>query len=502
MSGREYRWIRPQRKLELPDPPAWLLADVNKRRNGPAQPVEAVIPQGQRRQELLSLAGTLRRRGLGANEILATLVTVNENRCRPPLPRGELEALAEDVVDRYEPELLGRPAYTGPSRELADVVDVFGRWLHQPDPGALYAVLAGVAANLFDGDPLWLLLVGPSGGGKTELLAAITGLPDVHPAATLTEAALLSGTPRKDHAQGASGGLLREVGDFGILVLKDFGSVLSQHRDTRAAVLAALRELFDGAWTRRLGTDGGKTLSWQGKLGLLCGCTPAIDTHHAVLAALGERFIWYRLAVDDAAEQARRSLAHAGREREMRAELAEAVRGLFAGLDLTAEPLDEDDRERLIALATLVVRCRSAVLRDSYSSREIELVPDSEAPGRLVGVLGRLLVALRLIGVPDEEGWRVTVKAGLDSMPALRWRALGHLLDAPAAEKTSDVAAACDLPSSTARRVLEDLAAHGVLERYPGGEGKADTWTAARWARERYRQATVPEKSVQVRIPS
>ena len=87
-------------------------------------------------------------------------------------------------------------------------------------------------------------------------------------------------------------------------------------------------------------------------------------------------------------------------------------------------------------------------------------------------------------------------------MPALRWRALEHLLDASAPEKTSDVAAACDLPTNTTRRVLEDLAAHGVLNRYPGGDGKADTWAATEWARDRHRQATVPEKSVQMRSPS
>jgi len=33
----------------------------------------------------------------------------------------------------------------------------------------------------------------------------------------------------------------------------------------KAEVLAALRELFDGAWTRHLGADGGKPLSWNGK---------------------------------------------------------------------------------------------------------------------------------------------------------------------------------------------------------------------------------------------
>jgi len=42
---------------------------------------------------------------------------------------------------------------------------------------------------------------------------------------------LLSGTPTKEKAADARGGLLREIGAFGYLVLKDFTSILSMHRD-------------------------------------------------------------------------------------------------------------------------------------------------------------------------------------------------------------------------------------------------------------------------------
>jgi len=41
---------------------------------------------------------------------------------------------------------------------------------------------------------------------------------------------------------------LHTMGAFGILLTKDFGSVLSMHRDEQARVLAALREVYDGSW--------------------------------------------------------------------------------------------------------------------------------------------------------------------------------------------------------------------------------------------------------------
>lgn len=80
-------------------------------------------------------------------------------------------------------------------------VEAFRRYLHLPDPGPVYVALATVVANRRPGDPVWTLLVGPPGCGKTEVLGPLTALPDVWPAATLTEASLLSGVPRKEHAK-------------------------------------------------------------------------------------------------------------------------------------------------------------------------------------------------------------------------------------------------------------------------------------------------------------
>jgi hypothetical protein len=117
---------------------------------------------------------------------------------------------------------------------------------------------------------------------------------------------LLSGASAKERASDAHGGLLKLVGEFGILMFKDFGSVLSMQRDSLAAVLAALREIYDGEWTRHLGTDAGRTLHWQGKMGLVAGCTPTIDRHHAVMGAMGERFVLYRPPCDDDDKPSRR----------------------------------------------------------------------------------------------------------------------------------------------------------------------------------------------------
>ncbi len=493
-TGREYVWLPGLEPwtvplADLPDSVVEFFAHAREP-NGRAAPVEGVIPHGSQHHTLVSLAGSMRRRGMNAAEIYAALWQVNINRCERPGTEDAIRKIAESVAT-YEPaEQIGKPAYDGPPLALEEVVETFRRWLHLPDPGMLYVTLAAVVANRLPGDPTWLLLVGASSSGKTEVLVSLADLEEVVPAATLTEASLLSGSPRKDIAAGATGGLLCKIGAYGILTLKDFGSILSMHHDTRMAALAALRECYDGAWDRPVGADGGKVLSWRGKLGLIAGVTTVVDRHHAVMDSLGSRFAFYRTDVSGRGQQASRSIAHRRQAAGMRDELRQAVAGFFAGLTLPDDDtLTDDDRDRLIALADFVTLARSPVERDSRT-RDIELIPDAEAPARFVIVLADLLEGLRLIGLDEQTAWALVSKVAFDSMPAQRRRLLEHLSASATATTTAkDAATLLGLPTTTARRTLEDLAAHGLVYRTPAGKpGEPDTWTLAV-------DAPVPEKS-------
>jgi hypothetical protein len=490
-SGRAYRWLYTPEKTPIAEPPAWLIELARGRRNGAAPKLDDVIPEGKRRTAMLSVAGKLKRSGLSGEEILPTLRALN-HRCRPPLPDSELESVAFKSTIEPHADAAIPTAHVLDPRPLAAVLETFERWLYLPDPGSVLVTCAVIAANRISSfDPTWLVQIGAAGSGKTEALNATTGLEGVYLVGTLTEAALLSGTPRKDHAAGASGGLLREIGEHGIIVLKDFGSILSMPSEPRGRVLGALREIYDGSWHRDVGVDGGRRLHWEGRVGLLAGATPILDQHHGVMAQLGERFLLHRISIADARKQGRASLAHHGRERKMRRELADAVASLFAGLTLDDPPrLSQADTERLVDLAELVSRARSPVVRDNYR-REIELVPDAEAPGRIVGALARMLTGLRVIGVDEREAWRLTTKTGLDSMPAGRLRAFEYLLQRTDVETTTtDVATELGLPNPTTHRTLSDLNAHGVVARESKGQGKPDLWLVEPWAAERYGAAT------------
>jgi hypothetical protein len=375
----------------------------------------------------------------------------------------------ETEPDRSKPE-------TAPCA-IDQALAVFDRWLILNDKTPIYAVLGTVAANLLPGDPVWLGVIGPPSSAKTEILNSISMLPNVVQAATLTVAGLLSGTPKRHHDKGARGGLLRQLGDFGIIALKDFGSILSMHTETRAEVLAALREIFDGAWTRHLGTDGGKTLAWQGKVGLVFGATGVIDGHYGVIGAMGDRFLFSRLEPAGKG-QFKRALAHVGpQSKQMRKELAEAVAGLFAGRRSEPQPISEEETERIDRVISLAVRLRGAVERDRYH-RDIQCVYGAEGTARIGLTLERLLAGLDTLGVDRAKALEVVEAIGLDSVPPARRRAYEHLRSiAGSSETTSKIAAALGVPTVTVRRTLEDLAAYGLIERTTQGKGNADLWS-------------------------
>ena len=123
------------------------------------------------------------------------------------------------------------------------------------------------------------------------------------------------------------------MGDFGVLLCKDFTSVLAQNNDS-AEAMAALREAYDGQWDRPVGTDGGRVLTWRGKCGLIGGVTPALDQFGQVVSALGDRFVLLRLPDADVDDFGAAALRHGDQERQMRHDLRAALAGLVEHADI------------------------------------------------------------------------------------------------------------------------------------------------------------------------
>lgn len=361
--------------------------------------------------------------------------------------------------------------------QLRAVLDLYRRWFGEDyDVGALCAVLAAAAAERLDGDPPWLLLVGGSGAAKSETVMPLVGADAVAVSTINGEAALLSGTSKKDRAKTATGGLLRKLGPRGLLVIKDVTSILSMNRDTRALVLAALREIYDGSWSRHVGTDGGQTLTWAGRLVVIGAVTTAWDSAYTVVSAMGDRFLLIRLEATarnrrSASRQAMNNVSH---ETVMRKELAGAVGALLKDLTSRSITAQQDEVDQLFQAADLVTRARTAVERD-YQGNPM-FAHALEMPTRFAKQLVQVLRGGLALGMTRPVAMATALRCAGDSMPPLRLRVL-HDVHQYSYSTTSDVVKRVQLPRKTVDRLLQELHLLGLLsvDEVPWGQ-------SVRWA--------------------
>jgi putative DNA primase/helicase len=113
LSGKRYEWAEGYSpdEADVAPLPDWLLklmqaptGETHGKRHtgGDNASTSDRIPESKRNETLARLAGTMRRPGMTAAEILAALLVVNRERCDPPLPEAEVERIAKSV-GRYAP---------------------------------------------------------------------------------------------------------------------------------------------------------------------------------------------------------------------------------------------------------------------------------------------------------------------------------------------------------------------------------------------------------------
>lgn len=387
--------------------------------------------------------------------------------------------------------------------------NIINKWLLIKDSGIIKVLAASVIANKLKADPVWLFIVAASGGTKTELIRGLNKIEGIYPISDLTPQTFLSGEKGQKNASL----LLRLPPEDTILTYKDFTTVITMHRDKRHAILSQLREIYDGYYRKEFGT--GETKTWEGKMGFIAGVTSVIDNHQSIFQVLGERFVQYRPSQPDTIALAKKAMANSGGEKVMREEIQNAFADFIAGVEIPQEApkISEELKDRIAYLASFCVRARSGIIRDGFSSREIELIPDTELPTRLAKQLITLSSALSLISnATAEEDYELLFKIGMDTLPQKRRRTLETLIKATDELETADVAMEIGYPTNTTRRILEDLHGLGLITRLHEGKGYADRWLIGDYTRELLEKAkpdslkvvgkgeALPEKSGEERI--
>lgn len=353
---------------------------------------------------------------------------------------------------------------------------VINKWLLVEDVGLLRIVLATVIANKLCGDPVWLFIVAAPGATKTEFIRALNKVEDIYPISDLTPQTFLSGEKGNKNAS-----LLLRLPFGTIITYKDFTTVISMHYDKQQAIMSQLREIFDGSYRKEFGT--GETKDWIGKIGFIAGVTPIIDRHQEIHSTLGERFIQYRPIQPDSVEVAKKAIRNSGNDEKMREEIQDAIANFLSSIQIPENKVEtpEEIENRIAHLANFCAVARTGVPRDG-STREIDIVLETESPTRLAKQLVTLHKGLSLIGgVGSENDYELIKKVAIDSLPKKRSIVLKVLIENKDEYlNTRSIAAAINYPLNTTRKILEDLNALKLVSKRGKGQGSPDEWQVSR----------------------
>jgi uncharacterized membrane protein len=341
--------------------------------------------------------------------------------------------------------------------ELELLHNRLAKWLVIPDEDrdvVEFALAVYKSHELPDADPIWGMIVGPSGGGKSELLRTFLDLPRSFHLSKPTPASLASGYRGK--GGDAADPSLLPLMDGKIVIMPDFAPILSARPEVRNEILGMLREAFDGTIAVGKGNVGHKI--YKSRFSMLVGSTAKIDTIDADANELGERFVKIRLRGQDGLKKARRASDNVPHAKQMREELHQSVKTFLDSLPpFVGVESPDHERDAIAAIADFTAKARTHVARH-WRSREIEHLPVPEEGGRLAVQLTKLAMALALVRgrtVVEDREIETIRRVADDSLPPMRLKVIQALRRDSLSQ--ADLVKKTSIPETTTRRLIEDL---------------------------------------------
>lgn len=359
--------------------------------------------------------------------------------------------------------------------KLLKMKEEIQKYIYLEDTGVIDVSIASVLANQLKLDSsVWLAIVGESSGGKSQILKPIMNSNKEYfiKIDDLTENTFLSG------AAGGKHSLLNESRVDNMMVLSDLTVLFSKNKDTRNAILGQFRKIFDGELIKYIGTKE-EPLKWQGRMGILAGCTPSIYRYFEEVSDMGERFIFYRLRPNDSYKATRLAMNRQFSGKEIDDNMTDLYQNYIKEVvqDMAERKseikLTDEVKERIIEISMFAELLRTTVTTDKFKGT-IESIPVTAMPMRTA--LQIKAVVKGMVAINVYEGEEV-----VDIMKAIDWlgfslaneeirKVLEIMYSLPNGETVTKAEVADDIGLGTdaAGKILQRLAAVEVLERISG----------------------------------
>lgn len=349
------------------------------------------------------------------------------------------------------------------------------KYVYMENTSMIDASLATIIANRSQcGNPVWLVIVGASSGGKSQILKplSLTDKKYMHRVDDITESTFLSGAKVGKDKETS---LLLRIGAQGMLVISDLTVLFSRNVESRNAVLSQLRMIYDGEMHKAVGNSD-KALSWKGHIGVIAGSTPTIYRHMEEVADMGERFMYWRMHDYDEREATRVAMKRTMHGKELDEHLAGLYEGYIRDIVRSgAKPnITDEEMEKIIDISVLAEKMRTVVRPDRYS-KQVERLPCTAFPMR---------TALQLRHIGESLSIMYGGNLGDNGMQILRWlgwslaneekrKCLELLVAQTAPVVTQAVADYVGLDTTATRGILQAMSSVGLLVRTGTGEGFA-----------------------------
>ncbi len=357
--------------------------------------------------------------------------------------------------------------------KLADIKREWGKYIVLTDPHIIEIIFATLVGNsIVQREPIWTMIVAPSSGGKSTIVAPTVACPAVHFLDDLTEKSLLSGYKIK----GKEMSLLKIIGS-GVICFSDFTAILSKNPISKAEILAQLRLVYDGNFTRRTGTG---EIKWSGKIGCIAACTPDIYFQMETARSQGERMLYYWMnqPTDDEIVDKQEEVQMSSREisEEMQPLYAEYMEGIIAHSQKDGVPDLKMTPEQTLEIKEAAKFCvnAKATIRLDFKTGLPDSIVNKPGVGRDRKMLQTVLHALLLManyenGTTEvtEEMVKIIKKCAWSSVSRERRKILEILTKYDTPMTASEIGAADDfgLQKQGVEKFLHALFAVGLVQK-------------------------------------
>jgi hypothetical protein len=351
---------------------------------------------------------------------------------------------------------------------LKEINDLYKETYYMEDDNIVPLIVSIVVGSKLEAPPVWMFLIGPSSGGKSELISVLGKIPFVHQVSDLTTNTFLSGMGGLSGDKSPS--LLDRLGPNFTIVMKDFTTILTKNEEAQQGIVSQMREIYDGHIVKETGT--GKKLEWgkkdkPNKATFVMAATEGIFKMQDKFSDMGTRAINYILLPQDRKKTTRWALRNSAKIERNKAIIQEMVKEFVLNKikdkPATLDPIDEAFEDEIIDVADFCALARSNVSRDYRGQKTLAL--SGEFPMRMAK---QMMAAAQMLqycndGVLTDSLKSVVFKIALDSISKQRRIVIDALAEFSMAESYA-IARKSNYPQERVLEWCEDLQMFGIVE--------------------------------------